>query len=148
MSSFRCLNPNCNGSFKNNRSMWQHMRTKNDCANYVASTIMCSSDESDSETDSNFVSVNNFNIDIDVNDDVDDDDDDDNSNGTKRQKVGELFDENQKLDDRSFPISLENLINKMTPEHKLPPQIQFQLSLFSLLSSHPLHSIFILMLFN
>ena len=157
MSLFKCLNPNCNKPFATSYSMWQHMNEKEDCTKYTTGTILYESSDNDTDSENNCISEendgditdaqDNFNIGIntydnndddddddDNNDDDDDDDDDINSINTKRQKIDELPNGNEMLDDGSFPITKEKLIEMMTPEHDLPSRMHFQLSLLCLLS--------------
>ena len=143
MSLFSCFNPTCCRGFNTKYGMEQHMRRFVTCAEYAAATIMYATDESDSEIDSispeaegdilNNDDDNNCSIGIEVADDDDDDDDDDNINEPKQQRIGELLNDFEMLEDGSFPISRENLIDMLTPED-LPPRIDFQFSLLCLLS--------------
>ena len=139
MPLFSCPNPTCGRPFSSSKGLHQHIIKNDNCAKYAAATRLfeSSSDESDSGTDGeeNIVDDNdNFSMDI---DDDDGDDDDDNSTEAKRQRIGELLNENENeiLEDGSFPISKEKLIDMMTPE-QLPPRTRFQFSLLCLLS-HP-----------
>ena len=127
MPLFSCFNPSCGRGFNTRFGMNQHMRQFDTCAKYALATIMYASNGSDSEIDSISLEVegnvpNNNN-----------NDGDDNSNDHKRQRIGELRNDSEMLEDGSFPISRENLIDMMTPKD-LPPRINFQFSLLCLLS--------------